>query len=225
MYPSKEVALDVLNGETGRQMLSRLEPLGLTGLGWMENGLRHITNNVRAIETPEDLEGVKLRTMKVPAHVATFETLGANPTPMNFGEVYSALQQGVIDGQENPIAIIDSQRFQEVQKYLSLTGHVFTVYIPVISQHFMSSLPEEQQTLLRDAMQEAAAYQQELVNAEEAGQLKKISEAGVQISDLTAEQRKVFAIQTEAVRSDYKEEVGAEIYDGWIKAIDDAAGN
>ncbi|MGQ7848074.1 TRAP transporter substrate-binding protein [Granulosicoccus sp. 3-233] len=225
VYPSKEVALDVLNGDTGKQMLERLEPLGLTGLGWMENGLRHITNNVRAIETPEDLQGVKLRTMKVPAHVATFETLGANPTPMNFGEVYSALQQGVIDGQENPIAIIDSQRFQEVQKYLSLTGHVFTVYIPVISQHFMSSLPEEQQTLLRDAMQEAAAYQQELVDAEEAGQLKKIGEAGVQISDLTAEQRKGFAIQTEAVRSDYKEEVGAEIYDGWIQAIDDAAGN
>jgi TRAP-type C4-dicarboxylate transport system substrate-binding protein len=95
---------------------------------------------VRPIASPQDLEGVKLRTMKVPAHVATFESLGANPTPMNFGEVYSALQQGVIDGQENPLAIITSQRFYEVQKYLSTTGHVFAVYMPVVSKPFFDSI-------------------------------------------------------------------------------------
>lgn len=225
MYASKQIALDVFHSDAGAAMLSRLENQGLVGLGWLENGLRHVTNNVRPIETPADLDGVKLRTMKVPAHVATFETLGANPTPMNFGEVYSALQQGVIDGQENPIALIDSQRFYEVQKHVSLTGHVFTVYIPVISKVFMDSLPAEHQDLLRSAMAEAEAYQQDLVNGEEAGQLQKIRDAGVNVLELTDAQRQVFSDATEAVRVQYRESVGAEAYDAWVAAVKDVSQN
>jgi tripartite ATP-independent transporter DctP family solute receptor len=225
MYPSKEVALEVLNGDAGDEMLARLENQGLVGLGWMENGLRHITNNVRPIKTPEDLQGIKLRTMKVPAHVDTFKALGANPTPMNFGEVYSALQQGVIDGQENPVALIDSQRFYEVQKHVSLTGHVFTVYIPVVGEWFWSGLTEDQQSLLREAMTDAAAYQQELVNAEEAGQLQKIRDAGVNVVELDAAARQVFSDQTQEVRATYREEVGAEVFDGWTAAVAAAGTN
>ena len=225
MYPSKEVALDVLNGDAGDEMLARLENQGLVGLGWMENGLRHITNNVRPIKTPEDLQGIKLRTMKVPAHVDTFKALGANPTPMNFGEVYSALQQGVIDGQENPVALIDSQRFYEVQKHVSLTGHVFTVYIPVVGEWFWSGLTEDQQSLLREAMTDAAAYQQELVNAEEAGQLQKIRDAGGNVVELDAAARQVFSDQTQEVRATYREEVGAEVFDGWTAAVAAAGTN
>ena len=225
MYPSKEVALDVLNGDAGDEMLARLANQGLVGLGWMENGLRHITNNVRPIKTPEDLQGIKLRTMKVPAHVDTFKALGANPTPMNFGEVYSALQQGVIDGQENPVALIDSQRFYEVQKHVSLTGHVFTVYIPVVGEWFWSGLTEDQQSLLREAMTDAAAYQQELVNAEEAGQLQKIRDAGVNVVELDAAARQVFSDQTQEVRATYREEVGAEVFDGWTAAVAAAGTN
>ncbi|WP_029062878.1 TRAP transporter substrate-binding protein [Labrenzia sp. DG1229] len=222
MYASKDIALDVLNGDAGDQMLARLSEQGLVGLGWLENGLRHVTNNVRPIESPGDLEGVKLRTMKVPAHVATFKALGANPTPMNFGEVYSALQQGVIDGQENPVALIDSQRFYEVQKHVSLTGHVFTVYIPVISEAFFSGLSAEHQQLLRDAMASAESYQQDLVNSEEAGQLQKIREAGVNVVDLTAKQRQVFSDQTESVRAAYRDEVGADVFDAWVSAVRDS---
>lgn len=224
MYASKDIALKVLNGEAGDKMLSRLNEQGLVGLGWLENGLRHVTNNVRPIEKPEDLNGIKLRTMKVPAHVATFEALGANPTPMNFGEVYSALQQGVIDGQENPVALIDSQRFYEVQKHVSLTGHVFTVYIPVISEAFYSGLSAEHQTLLKDSMQKAEAYQQDLVNSEEAGQLQKIRESGVNVVDLTADQRQVFSDQTASVRAAYRDEVGADVFDAWLAAVADASG-
>ena len=224
MYASKDIALDTFASDTGEAMLKRLENQGLVGLGWLENGLRHVTNNVRPIETPADLDGVKLRTMKVPAHVDTFTTLGANPTPMNFGEVYSALQQGVIDGQENPIALIDSQRFYEVQKHVSLTGHVFTVYIPVISQDFFYSLPEEHQRLVKDSMTAAAAYQQELVNGEEAGQLQKIRDAGVNVVELSAEQRAVFAAETESVRTAYRDTVGAEAFDAWVAAVAEASG-
>lgn len=219
MYSSKDIALATFESETGDQMLERLQNQGLVGLGWLENGLRHVTNNVRPIKTPEDLEGVKLRTMKVPAHVDTFTTLGANPTPMNFGEVYSALQQGVIDGQENPIALIDSQRFYEVQEHVSLTGHVFTVYIPVISQDFFSSLSAEHQALVQESMTAASAYQQELVNGEEAGQLQKIRDAGVNVVDLSPEERAVFAEKTESVRAAYRDTVGAEAYDAWVAAV------
>lgn len=224
MYASKDVAFKVLDSEIGSQMLNRVENQGLVGLNWLELGVRNVTNNKRPIATPEDLEGVKLRTMKVPAHVATFEALGANPTPMNFGEVYSALQQGVIDGQENPLAIITSQRFYEVQKHLSTTGHVFAVYMPVISKPFFDSLSSEHQELLRDAMKQARAYQSELVAAEDASQLKQIREAGVEVLELTAEQRQAFADKTEGVRLQYRDQVGAETYDAWVAAVNQAAG-
>ena len=224
MYASKQIALDVMNGPAGRDMLDRLEQQGLEGLGYLELGMRNITNNVRPIEKPEDLKGVKLRTMQVPAHVDTFTTLGANPTPMNFGEVYSALQQGVIDGQENPIAIIDSQRFYEVQSNLSLTGHVFTVYVPVISKYFMESLPEDQQQLIRDSIKTAADYQQQLVNKEESEQLKRIEDSGVKVMRLTPEQRKLFSEKTESVRVQYRDSIGPDAYDAWVAAVADATG-
>ncbi len=219
MYASTEIAFDVLNGEAGDGMLERLEAQGLTGLGWMELGVRHVTNNIRPVISPADLEGVKLRTMQVPAHVATFSSLGANPTPMNFGEVYSALQQGVIDGQENPLAIITSQRFYEVQSYLSTTGHVFAVYIPVVSTSFLEGLSDEHQQLIRDSIAEATVYQQELVTSESADQLDVIRAAGVEVYELSAEERLLFAEQTESVRLQYRDEVGAETYDAWVAAV------
>ena len=219
MYASKDIAFDVLDSEAGNGMLARVEKQGLVGLGWLELGVRNVTNNKRPIATPEDLEGVKLRTMKVPAHVATFETLGANPTPMNFGEVYSALQQGVIDGQENPLAIITSQRFYEVQKFLSTTGHVFAVYMPVISKPFFDSLSTEHQNLIRESMAAARKHQAELVASEDTAQLEQIRAAGVEVLELTAEQRQAFADKTESVRLKYRDEVGAEAYDAWVAAV------
>ena len=225
MYASKDIAFDVLDGAAGDGMLARVENQGLVGLGWLELGVRNVTNNVRPIASPQDLEGVKLRTMKVPAHVATFESLGANPTPMNFGEVYSALQQGVIDGQENPLAIITSQRFYEVQKYLSTTGHVFAVYMPVVSKPFFDNLSAEHQQLIRGSMARARAHQAELVAAEDASQLDEIRSAGVEVLELTAEQRQAFADQTESVRLQYRDEVGAEAYDAWVAAVGAASGN
>lgn len=225
MYASKDIAFDVLDSEAGDGMIARVEDQGLVGLGWLELGVRNVTNNVRPIATPADLEGVKLRTMQVPAHVATFQALGANPTPMNFGEVYSALQQGVIDGQENPLAIITSQRFYEVQKYLSTTGHVFAVYMPVISQPFFDSLSAEHQQLVRDSMAAARVHQAELVAAEDASQLDEIRASGVEVLELTAEQRQAFADATESVRLQYRDEVGADAYDVWIAAVAAASGN
>ncbi|MBF9023519.1 DctP family TRAP transporter solute-binding subunit [Rhodobacterales bacterium FZCC0069] len=225
MYPSKDVAFEVLEGPSGDAMIERIEGQGLVGLGWLELGVRNVTNNVRPIASPSDLEGVKLRTMQVPAHVATFQALGANPTPMNFGEVYSALQQGVIDGQENPLAIITSQRFYEVQSYLSTTGHVFAAYMPVISKPFFDSLSDEHQELIRSSMAAARAYQAEIVAAEDATQLQEIRAAGVEVLELTDEQRQAFADATENVRLEYRDQVGADVYDAWVAAVAAASAN
>jgi len=223
MYPSKAIALKTLHSPEGKKMLKRLEALDLVGLGWLENGTRHITNNVRAINSPNDLQGVKLRTMKVPAHVDTFKALGANPTPMNFGEVYSGLQQGVIDGQENPVAHIYSQRFFEVQKHMSLTGHVFTVYIPVMSKYFYDSLSEKHQTLLLDSMAKTEDYQQQLVNTEESSQLAEIEKSGVKVTRLAPEEIKPFMAKVGSVKTKYRKEAGAEVYDAWVKAVEKAS--
>lgn len=222
IYPSKDAALRTVHGPAGDKLLERLNAMNLVGLGWFENGVRHISNSERPIKTPADLDGLKIRTMKVPAHVETFNQLGATATPMNFGEVYSALQQGVVDGQENPVAHIHAQRFFEVQDYVSLTGHVMTFYIPVMNQEFWYSLSEEDQKLLRDTMKDAEAYQQELVNAEESKQLEEFKAAGTKVNALSEEEIKVFISETEGVRAAFKKSLGEDFYNNWMSAIDTA---
>ena len=152
-------------------------------LSFWENGFRHITNNVRPINTPEDLQGVKLRTPQGEWRVKMFQTYGANPTPMAFSDVFTALQTGVIDGQENPYAQIASAKFQEVQEYLSITGHVYTPgYVLVSEQHF-SQLPEDVQQALTEAAQETQAFVYEHAAQLEDELLQVIKDAGVEVNE------------------------------------------
>lgn len=219
IYPSKQVALDTVHSDAGNKMLDRLNNMNLQGLGWLENGVRHVSNNKRPITSPEDLQGLKIRTMKVPAHVKTFNSLNATATPMNFGEVYSGLQQGVVDGQENPIAHIYSQRFYEVQDYVSLTGHVITFYIPAMNLEFWHSLSQDDQQLISTAMRDAEIYQQKLVSQEEGAQIESFKKSGTQVNSLTEADLQQFIDATEPVRQEYKNKLGADVYDTWMKAI------
>ncbi len=219
IYPSKQVALDTVHSAAGNKMLDRLNNMNLQGLGWLENGVRHVSNNKRPITSPDDLQGLKIRTMKVPAHVKTFNSLNATATPMNFGEVYSGLQQGVVDGQENPIAHIYSQRFYEVQDYVSLTGHVITFYIPAMNLEFWHSLSQDDQKLISTAMRDAEIYQQELVTQEEGAQIESFKKSGTQVNSLTEADLQQFIDATEPVRQEYKNKLGADVYDTWMKAI------
>jgi tripartite ATP-independent transporter DctP family solute receptor len=134
------------------------EAKGYKVLAVWENGFRHITNNVRPINVPADLEGIKLRTPKGEWRVKMFQAYGANPTPMSFSEVFTALKTGVIDGQENPFAQIYSAKFQEVQKYLSLTGHVYTPAYVLVGKENWESLPEDVRQILEDTAKETQAY-------------------------------------------------------------------
>lgn len=219
IYPSKDVAFKVLNSEAGGLLMERLEDLDLVGLGWMEMGQRVLTNNTRPVVSPDDLQGIKLRTMKVPTHIAAFDALGANPTPMNFGEVYAGLQVNVIDGQENPISQIYTQKFYEVQKYMTLTDHVLALYLPVINKEFFESLSADDQALLREAMAEATQYDFELIAKENSEYLNDIEKSGVTVTKLTEAQRQAFVDAVAPARESFKERVGAEIYDAWMSKI------
>ena len=152
-------------------------------LALWENGFRHITNNERPINTPEDLDGLKLRTPKGAWRVKMFQSYGANPTPMAFSEVFTALQTGVIDGQENPYAQIHSAKFQEVQDYLSITGHVYTpAYVLVSDKHF-GDLPEDIQEILEQTARDTQAYVYALAARMETELLADLEAGGMQVNE------------------------------------------
>ncbi len=152
-------------------------------LGIWENGFRHITNNVRPVNAPEDLDGIKLRTPRGEWRVKMFQTYGANPTPMAFSEVFTALQTGVIDGQENPYAQIASAKFQEVQDYLSITGHVYTPAYLLVSEQQFGRLPEDVQAALTEAAKETQAFVYEEAARLEGVLLDEIQSAGVEVNE------------------------------------------
>jgi len=160
-----------------------VEPMGYTILAVWENGFRHITNNQRAVTTPADLKDLKLRTPKGKWRVKMFQTYGANPTPMSFSEVFTALQTGTIDGQENPYAQIYSAKFQEVQKFLSITGHVYTPAYVTVGTDKWAQLPEEVRDGLAEAARETQSFVYENAARLETELLEKIKEAGVEVNE------------------------------------------
>ncbi|WP_194436632.1 TRAP transporter substrate-binding protein [Vibrio fluminensis] len=211
IFTGREDALNALYGDFGNALLYRAEDFGLKGLGWMENGIRYITSNKGAVSQPSDLEGVKIRTMQVSAHMDAFSAMGANPTPMSFNEVYSALQQGVVDAQENPLGHIYSSRFYEVQKNLTLTGHVYSTHMVLANPDFYSSLSNEDRALVDSALKRAIDYQQEVIANEEKEQLAAIEKAGVEIVHLSPEQSKAFQDITAPIREKYTKMVDPAI--------------
>ncbi len=155
----RQKAYEVMDGEVGQEILSLLEPKGIKALGFWENGFRNITNDNGPIVHPEDVKGMKIRTMENAIHMATFETLGANPTPMAWSEVFTALQQGVIDGQENPLVIIDTAKVYEVQSHVSLTGHFYSPAILMINNDLFNGFPEDIQQAILKAEKEARDWE------------------------------------------------------------------
>jgi len=165
------------------QIAPAAEEKGYKILAVWENGFRHITNNERPINTPADLEGIKLRTPKGEWRGKMFQSYGANPTPMAFSEVFTALQTGVIDGQENPFAQIYSAKFQEVQKYLSLTGHVYTPAYVVVGKDAWEGLPEDVRQVLEETAKETQAFVYETAAALEDDLLQKLRDGGMTVNE------------------------------------------
>jgi len=172
----------VLDGSIGRNILDELEKSGIKGLAFWENGFRNFTNSVRPIYKPEDLKGLKLRTMENPVHMDIVRSLGALATPMAWGEVYTSMQMGVIDGQENPVAIIWTQKVYEVQKYLCLDGHVYSPSPLTMSLAKFNSLSPEFQKIFLDTALEVTQYERSLIRNSEAEQVELIKKAGLEVT-------------------------------------------
>jgi len=181
LFESYESAHQVLDGEIGQELLNAFQPAGLIGLAWAENGFRHVTNSVHPIRTPEDFAGLKLRTMENEVHIAAFQALGASPTPMSWTEVLTSLQQGTIDGQENPIPIITANNMWEMQDYATLTGHAYSPAAVVMSEIYWNQLNDEEKAWFREAAHAAAKASRETVaNNEQAG-VEEMKQHGMEV--------------------------------------------
>lgn len=213
LFKSKEDAFKVLDGEVGNALNTKLEDIGIVNLGYGENGYRHVTNNKGPVTSPKDLAGLKIRTMENPIHMASFKAFGANATPISFNELFTALQQGTVDAQENPIPIIYTSKLFEVQKYLSLTGHVYTQCPYLISKTFFDKLPEDLQQVVRDAAKDCVAAQREMCAEQEREYIDDLKEAGMQVNELTAEQKQEFVDAAQSVYDEYIEKYGSELLD------------
>ncbi len=169
----------VLDGPIGKQLLADVDKAGFKGLAFWENGFRHLTNNKVAGRTPEESKGLKIRTMENKAHMLAFKTAGLNPTPMAFSELYSALQQGVIDGQENPVAVFYGSKLYETQKYFALTGHVYSPALVLFSMRKWNRIPKADQDIILQAAQEVAVFERKVNRDDEEKKLKEMEAKGL----------------------------------------------
>ncbi len=216
MFKDRETMFRVLDGDVGNRLNKLVAKQGLEILGWWEAGFRHVTNNVRPIVKPEDIKGLKLRTLPSPVHVAFFKKLGAIPTPMGWSEVMPSLQSGVIDGQENPPSVVYPYRVFEFQKYYSLTGHSNDPTLFVMSGPSMAKLPKDIQDAIRAAADDSTAFERQAAdkyNTDIMGKLSKV----IKVNEVPAETIAVFQAAAQTV---YKEAYGDLGDDG--RAIVDA---
>jgi len=171
----------VLDGPIGQAILDQFPEHGLVALAWGENGFRNLTNNVRPVRTAQDAKGLKIRTMENQVHMRAFKALGVLPTPMAFPELFTALQQGTVDGEENPIGVILAAKFPEVQKYLSLTQHVYSPALIIVSPSVWDSLTDEQKGWMQQAAKAGAAAMRKKAEEDADSGVAKLKEQGMDV--------------------------------------------
>jgi len=184
LFATPKEADAVVDGPFGRMLHAKLEDKGLVGLAYYELGFRNITNSKRPITKVDDLAGLKLRVIPNPINIDWVSALGANPTPMPFPELYAALEQKAVDGQENPVATINAAKFYEVQKHLALTNHQYNPQSVVISKKFWDGLTGDEKKIVQDAATESAKYQREQSRASVTSTLENLKKNGMQVTEL-----------------------------------------
>lgn len=214
LLPDTAAVDRVLEGPVGDQLLALLPAKGIVGLAWGENGYRQLTNGVRAVAAPADLKGLKIRVPGVRMYSDIFSALGANPVVMNFGEVFTALQQGTIDGQENPIvSVILPSKIYEVQKHMTLWDYSYDALVLGVSRQVWDRLDDATRQVLERSAVEASAYQRQLARSNEAEAVNVIRSKGVAVTRVTPEQRKAFEALVAPVFQKYEEVVGKDLLD------------
>jgi tripartite ATP-independent transporter DctP family solute receptor len=219
-FDSYEIAWGVLDGPMGQKLLESSEGLGLRGLAYLENGFRHVTNNVRMVNGPDDLKGIKIRTMEAPMHMENFKALGANPTPVPWTELYLTMQQKVVDGQENPLANIWEVKMFEVQKYTSLTGHIYDPMPLVANLAWFNKLPREHQAAIEKGALLAQNYSRFVNKDREDKIAAKLTAKGMKVNDVSAEGKEKMRLKSQAaVVAKIKANTDPKFVDDWLAAI------
>jgi tripartite ATP-independent transporter DctP family solute receptor len=188
LFNNAKEADTVVDGPFGKKLFDKLADKGIIGLGYWDLGFRNLTNSKRPIQKAEDIEGLKIRVVQSPVYIDLFNTLGANATPMAFTELYTALEQKAVDGQENPLTTILGSKFYEVQKYATLTRHIYNPQALIISKKFWDQLSAAERKVISEAAIEAGAYQRKVSRDKEAEAMTELKKHGMQINELPADE-------------------------------------
>ena len=211
LFRDKAHARAVLDGPIGQAMLKEFDSKGFKALAWSENGVRHMTNNKRPINLPDDLKGLKMRTMENPVHVAAYKGFGIITTPMAFPEVFTALQQGVVDGQENPLSVIMAAKFEQVQKYMTLTAHVYSPALLLMNKASFDKLSPADQKVFLDAAKLAAAATRARVDKDDASGVTDLRAKGMSIIETF--DKAAFVAKLAPVFTQFEKEFGKDKID------------
>jgi len=221
VYPNREAAYAVLDDKDVRERFAKYaDAKGFVFIGYTENEFRDITNSKRPIKNPEDLKGLKIRVVESPMMIDTFKALGTNPTPLPFPEIYNALQQKVIDGQDNPIFTSIMMKFTEVNKFATITNHILTECPTVVNKAFWNSLTPDQQKIFREAAEVQLKVNREGNAKNRVVALDKAKAQNVDVHVLTPGERAAFKKVVQPVLEKYRAQYGAEWFDFYLKKID-----
>ncbi len=213
LFNNAKEADAVVDGALGRKLLAKLSDKGLIGLGYWDLGFRNITNSKRPIAKLQDLAGLKLRVVQTPIYIDLFKELGANAVPMPFPELYTALEQKAVDGQENPVTVIVTSKFYEVQQHITLTRHIYNPQALLISKKFWDKLSEAENKILREAAVAATAYQRQLSRAKEDDAIETLRKNGMQVTILSPVELQRFRAKAKAVIDKHTQSVGSALVD------------
>lgn len=216
LFSSREAAFRVMDGPVGKQFDERMAQKGFISLGYGELGFRHVTNNVRPITSSADFKGLKIRLQPNEVHLDTFRALGANPVAMDVKEVYSAMQQGVLDGHENPYNIIASRRFNEVQKHLSDTGHFYDFINAAANKRLFERLSKPQQEAVMASMKEAMTWQRAEAAREDERWRQQLVKAGMTFTAITPQGRADFRRSTAGVVESLKKRIDPKLIEAVV---------
>lgn len=217
LYANNQQAHKVLDGEVGQTLLSKLDAKGIVGLGFPEAGFRHTINNKRPIRTPEDFKGVKLRVQPSDLFIASFRAIGANPVPMAWSDVFTAVQQGTVDGLEIPLPVIYANKYPEVTDYLSLTSHTYNALALLMSKQTFKKLSPESQELVQQAAKRAIDRQRETVAINNGEVLEQIKAAGMSVNEV--DDISAFRDKVSSVYDDYRDKIGSDIVDTALQQV------
>ncbi len=224
LFPSPEVAHKFLDSEVGDELLATLDKAGLKGVTFWESGFKQFTCN-NAVEKPEDFKGRKVRVMESPIIIAQFRALGSTPAPIAFSETYTALQQRVVDCQENPLVSIVNMKFHEVQTNTIISNHAYLGYAFVFSKKWFEAQDEATQKVLFDTAREVTAFQREETARREKGYIETISKSSTNLTTLPDEHRGAFEEATRPVHDQFKDAIGADLMEKTYKKIEELRGS